>query len=66
MKDELSYLRRKKLLLSITHELINKHVLHKSNWSLTLSHVYCYQGPKNGRLTISLGLSEIPLAYTGL
>ena len=26
----------------------------------------CYQGPKNGRLIITLGLSEIPLAYTGL
>ena len=28
--------------------------------------VNCYQGPKNGRLIISLGLSEIPLAYMGL
>ena len=31
-----------------------------------ISQVNCYQGPKNGRLIISLGLSEIPLAYMGL
>ena len=35
-------------------------------WSLTLSQVNCYQGPKNGRLIISLGLWERTLAYTGL
>ena len=28
--------------------------------------VNCYQGPKSDLLIISLGLSEINLAYTGL
>ena len=33
---------------------------------MTLCQVNCYQEPKNGRLIISLGLSEINWAYAGL